>query len=202
MEILMSQCTNETTQCWQLLFESYLKYLCIRSVDYNVNNQLAGLRQKLCFTARKWNNWNNYFFDWQQECFDIKGNLYNHFFIITSTDSWTFRTFHPSLHKPVAPLCCSSFHKKASKDEKIILTEAEKHISDDKKLCTIFNNFFSKVVSDSKNTHTFSINYHWNVWKTPQYSFQKDYSSEGIESYLRLKHKKQLLDEWYSHQSY
>ena len=138
----------------------------------------------------------------KQECVDIKGNLYNHFFIITSTDSWTFRTFHPSLHKPVAPLCCSSFHKKASKDEKIILTEAEKHISDDKKLCTIFNNFFSKVVSDSKNTHTFSINYHWNVWKTPQYSFQKDYSSEGIESYLRLKHKKQLLDEWYSHQSY
>ena len=28
--------------------------------------------------------------------------------------------------------------------------EAEKHISDDKKICTIFNNFFSNVVSDLK----------------------------------------------------
>ena len=38
----------------------------------------------------KWNNSNNYFFDWQQECFDIKDNLYNQFFIITSTDACTF----------------------------------------------------------------------------------------------------------------
>ena len=46
--------------------------------------------------------------------------------------------------------------------------EAEKHISDDKKICTIFNNFFSNVVSDlkipnyfnyypHKNTHFFSM---------------------------------------------
>ena len=42
------------------------------------------------------------------------------------------------------------FTNKASRGEKIILTEAEKHISDDKKICNIFNNFFSKVVSDLK----------------------------------------------------
>ena len=40
--------------------------------------------------------------------------------------------------------------KKSSKGEKITLNEAEKHISDDKKIFTIFNNFFSNVVSDSK----------------------------------------------------
>ena len=42
------------------------------------------------------------------------------------------------------------FSNKASTGEKIILNEAEKHISDDKKLCTIFNNFFTNVVSDLK----------------------------------------------------
>ena len=48
--------------------------------------------------------------------------------------------------KTVVPL----FTNKASRGEKIILTEAEKHISDDKKICNVFNNFFSKVVSDLK----------------------------------------------------
>ena len=38
----------------------------------------------------------------------------------------------------------------ASKGEKTILNEAEKHISDDKKIYTIFNNFFSNGVSDLK----------------------------------------------------
>ena len=42
------------------------------------------------------------------------------------------------------------FTKKASKGEKIILNEAEKHISDDKQISTLFNNFFSNVVSDLK----------------------------------------------------
>ena len=42
------------------------------------------------------------FFNWQQECFDIKDNLYNQFFITTSTGFWTFCTFHPSLHEFVA----------------------------------------------------------------------------------------------------
>ena len=42
------------------------------------------------------------------------------------------------------------FTNKASRGEKIILNEAEKHISDDKKICTIFNNFFLDVVSDLK----------------------------------------------------
>ena len=42
------------------------------------------------------------------------------------------------------------FTNKASRGEKIILSEAGKHISNDKKNCNIFNNFFSKVVSDLK----------------------------------------------------
>ena len=44
------------------------------------------------------------------------------------------------------------FAIKASKGEKIILNEAEQHISDDKKICGIFNNLFSKVVLKLKNT--------------------------------------------------
>ena len=57
------------------------------------------------------------------------------------------------------------FTNKVSRGEKIILTEAEKYISDD--ICKIFNNFFSNVVSDlkipdycnyfpQKNTHSLS----------------------------------------------
>ena len=42
------------------------------------------------------------------------------------------------------------FTNKASRGEKIILNEAEKHISDGKKICTIFNNFFLDVISDLK----------------------------------------------------
>ena len=67
--------------------------------------------------------------------------------------------------RKVVPL----FTNKASRDEKIILTEAEKHISDDKKICKIFNNFFSNVVPDLKisdycnyfphKRHTFSLNH-------------------------------------------
>ena len=48
--------------------------------------------------------------------------------------------------KTVVPL----FTNKASRGEKIILNEAEKHISDDKKICTVLNNFFLDVVSDLK----------------------------------------------------
>ena len=42
------------------------------------------------------------------------------------------------------------FTKKAPKGEEIILNQAEKHISDDKEICAIFNNFFLNVVSDLK----------------------------------------------------
>ena len=42
------------------------------------------------FTVHEWNNSSNHFFDWQQKYFGIKGNLYNQFFIIASTDSFTF----------------------------------------------------------------------------------------------------------------
>ena len=64
------------------------------------------------------------------------------------------------------------FSNKASRGEKIILNEAEKHISDDKKICTIFNNFFTNVVSDLKipdycnyfsQKNTFTLNHHGNV---------------------------------------
>ena len=44
----------------------------------------------------------------------------------------------------------SLFTNKASRGEKTILTEAEKHISDDKKIFKIFNNFFSNIVLDLK----------------------------------------------------
>ena len=113
--------------------------------------------------------------------------------------------------KTVVPL----FTNKASRGEKIILNEAEKHISDDKKICTVLNNFFLDVVSDLKipdycnyftqKKHTFSLNYHWNVWKTPQYSqfykkeirfsifIQKEYSRSGIESYPGLNTKENCL---------
>ena len=37
------------------------------------------------------------------------------------------------------------FTRKASKGETITLNEAEKHISDNKKICTIFNNFFQML---------------------------------------------------------
>ena len=68
--------------------------------------------------------------------------------------------------KTVVPL----FTNKASRGEKIILTEAEGHIPDDKRICKIFNNFFSNVVSYLKipgycnyfpqKKHMFSPNYH------------------------------------------
>ena len=45
------------------------------------------------------------------------------------------------------------FTNKVSRGEKIILTEAEKHISHDKIFFKIFNNFFSNVVSDLKIPH-------------------------------------------------
>ena len=47
MEILMSQCTNETTQT---TMDTTLKTtLCIWSANSNLNNQSIGLRQKLWF---------------------------------------------------------------------------------------------------------------------------------------------------------
>ena len=92
----MSQCTNETTINTRLT--------CIQH-DYNMNNQFVGLRQKLWFHCAQIKQLKQPFFQWKQECFDIKDNLYNQFFIITSTDSWTFHTFHPSIHESVATQC-------------------------------------------------------------------------------------------------
>ena len=47
-------------------------------------------------------------------------------------------------------LLFSQIRRKAPRGKKIILSETEKHISDDKKNCKIFNDFFSNVVSDLK----------------------------------------------------
>ena len=68
--------------------------------------------------------------------------------------------------RKVVPL----FTNKASRDEKIILTGAEERIPDDKRICKIFNNFFSNVVSYLKipdycnyfpqKKHMFSLSYH------------------------------------------
>ena len=55
------------------------------------------------------------------------------------------------------------FSNKASRGEMIVLNEAEKHTSDDKKICKIFNDLFSNVVADliiaiifRKKTHILS----------------------------------------------
>ena len=72
----------------------------------------------------------------------IKENQKSYFESLNTKKITDNRTFW----KTVVPL----FTNKASRGEKIILTEAEKHISDDEKICNIFNNFFSKVVSDLK----------------------------------------------------
>ena len=44
----------------------------------------------------------------------------------------------------------SFFEKKTSKSEKINLTEEGKNISDNVELCRIFNNYFSKIISNLK----------------------------------------------------
>ena len=91
-----------------------------------------------------------------------------------------------------------------------LMKQAKKHICDGKNIRKIFNDFFSNVVSDLKipdfcnyfpqKKHTFSLDFHWNFRKTPQYSqylkketwfnifIQKDYSRGGIECYPGLKH--------------
>ena len=123
---------------------------------------------------------------------------------------------------------CSSFFstKKKPKGEKIILNNAQKHISDDKKICTIFTNFFSNVVpglrtpnycnysSQKKNTHSLLIitekfekdigvliiKKYWNLGTV--FSFgKKDYSRGGTKSHPGPKHSKKLSDEWHCHQN-
>ena len=60
------------------------------SASYNVNKQFIGLRKKLWFHCVQMKQLKQPFFYWQQECFDMKDDLYNQLFIITSTDSCTF----------------------------------------------------------------------------------------------------------------
>ena len=52
--------------------------------------KFVGLRQKLWFYCARMKQLKQLFLRLKQECFDIKHSLYNQFFIITSTDSWTF----------------------------------------------------------------------------------------------------------------
>ena len=92
MEILMWQCTNETTQTamdntptttfWNLA-NTFMHTICKLQREQPVYRFKS---KHFDLTVHKWNNSNNQFFDWQQECFEIKDNLCNQFFIITSTD--------------------------------------------------------------------------------------------------------------------
>ena len=97
---------------------------------------------------------------------------------------------------------------KASRGEKIILNEAQKHISDDKKVCTIFKNFFQTLSQTQKcliivnifhkRTHSFStiietLEKHpsiLNIKKETWFSIfvQKDCSKRGIKNYPGFKH--------------
>ena len=84
----------------------------------------------------------------------------------------------------------------------------QKNISDDKKICKTFNDFFSNVVSDleipaycnyfpQKNTHTLSTTIETfekhpsilNIKKETWFSIfiQKDYWGRGVESYPGFK---------------
>ena len=97
----------------------------------------------------------------------------------------------------------SLFTKKASKGEKIILNEEEKHISGDKKICTIFNNFFSNVLSyvtvaiifPKKSTYFHSalieaFANHPSILNIKERNLDLVfyYSEVGIESYSGFKH--------------
>ena len=103
IENLMSQCTNERTQTtikqpWKLLFESYLQTFMHRICRLQHEQPVCRFKAKTLISSLR----KQPVFWLRTKCFDIKGNLYNQFFIITSTDFWTFSTFHPSLHDSIA----------------------------------------------------------------------------------------------------
>ena len=73
----------------------------------------------------------------------------------------------------------------APKGEKIILNEIEKHISDDKRTCTTFNNFSSNVVSNLK---------------VPNYcSYFPPKNTHSLSAIIEM--LKKLSDKWHSHQN-
>ena len=78
--------TMLTTTFW-ILVKTFIHKIC------NLQREQPVYRFK-AKTLHKWNSSNNHFFDWQQECFDFKDNLYNQFFIfqffVNVTVSWTF----------------------------------------------------------------------------------------------------------------
>ena len=86
-----------------------------------------------------------------RENYKIQRNLWKKLLRKTKKSYFeSFSTKNITDNRTFWKIVVSLFTNKASICEKIILTEAEKHVSDDKKICKIFNNFFSKVVSDLK----------------------------------------------------
>ena len=92
MENLMAQYTNETTMDTTLTPTFWiLPKTYIRSTIYNVNNQSIGLRQEPWFHCAQMKQFKQPFFRLTARMFWHKDNPHNQFFIITSTDSCTFR---------------------------------------------------------------------------------------------------------------
>ena len=123
--------------------------------------------------------------------------------------------------KTVVPL----FTNKAPRGEKIILTEAETHISDDKKICKLFNDLFSNVLSDlkvpdycnyfpQKNKYSLltiieTFEKHPSILNFKKrkldsvFSFRKTTQEEVLKVVWDVKiKKKKLSDEWQLHQNY
>ena len=71
--------------------------------------------------------------------------------LLTKTKKSYFESLNTKESRIIRPCGKLLFlFSQASKGEKIILNEIEKHVSDDKRTCTTFNNFFSNVVSNLK----------------------------------------------------
>ena len=96
IENLMAQYTHQTTQTIMettltTTFWIIAKYSSIWSAMYNVNNKFIGLRQKLWFHCAQMKQLKQPFFRLTARIFWHEDNPCNQFFIITSTDSCTFR---------------------------------------------------------------------------------------------------------------
>ena len=95
----------------ELLFESYLKTFMHAICRLQREQPVCRFKVKTLISLRANEaTQTTIFSNWQQECFDIKDNLYNQFFIITSTEFWTFRTFHWYISS-ITNLYISSFPK-------------------------------------------------------------------------------------------
>ena len=96
MENLMSQCTKKTTQTTMDTTPTATFAILAKTLMhtiYNLQGEQPVYRFKektLISRSTNETTQTTIFFEWQQECFDSecqgKGNPYNHFFMITSTD--------------------------------------------------------------------------------------------------------------------